>query len=453
MSLASIPRLSILGAALLIGHGAHADAPQALTLAQAIELGLQSNPAIEAGEAAIGEAEAGIGQARAGYLPDLQLAESWQRSDVPVFAFGTLLNQGRFTASDFDLDTLNHPDPVDNFQSRFSVEQVLFDSLRTKRAMRAAHLSADIAAEQQRANESEVVLGVVRTYFGAVVAAESLRVATESVRTAEADLTRAQNLLDAGMTTEADVLAVRVHRSSLEQERIRAEVDVDVALAALDDALGMPLDQRYELSTTLDETDLAVQAVEEYELRSASAPESRQADLAREQAHARTGVAQSSLWPRLVAQGVYQADGEEFTSRNGGNWLAGVALVWSIWNGSENRARVAAARSAEARADALRRRTASAIGLQVRRAHAALESAARRVDVASQTVAAAEESQRIIQNRYEAGLTTVTELIRSQTALLATRMQHLLALYEKRVAAAALEHAAGGLTPSSPSVQ
>ena len=452
MNTPALPRRIVLGAALLAGPCTLALAGESLTLEQAIELALQSNPAIEAGEAGIGEAEAGIRQARAAYLPDLQLAETWQRSDVPVFAFGTLLNQGRFTQADFAVDTLNHPDPLDNFQTRFSVEQVLFDSLRTKRAVRAARLGADIAAEQQRANESQVILGVVRTYFGAVVAAESLRVATESVRTAEADLTRAQNLLDAGMTTDADVLAVRVHLSSLEQERIGAELDVDVALAALDDALGMPLDRRYELSTPLDGTDLTVQPVDDYELRSASTPESRQAELGRAQAEARTDLAQSNLWPRLVAQGVYQADGDELTSRNG-NWLAGIALEWSIWNGSENRARASSARFAATRAEALQRQTASAIRLHVRRAHAALESAARRVDVAGQAVAAAEEGHRIIQNRYEAGLTTVTELLRSQTALLATRTRHLLALYEKRVAAAALEHAAGGLTPSSPSVQ
>ena len=89
-------------------------------------------------------------------------------------------------------------------------------------------------------------------------------------------------------------------------------------------------------------------------------------------------------------------------------------------------------------------------------AHDVLEAASvviPQLRVAGQAVAAAEEGHRIIQNRYEAGLTTVTELLRSQTALLATRTRHLLALYEKRVAAAALEHAAGGLTPSSPSVQ
>jgi outer membrane protein TolC len=68
-------------------------------------------------------------------------------------------------------------------------------------------------------------------------------------------------------------------------------------------------------------------------------------------------------------------------------------------------------------------------------------------------VAAAEASHEIVRNRYESGLTTVTELIRSDTALRVARFQHLGARYEQRTAAAGLEHAAGVLSPSSAVVQ
>jgi outer membrane protein TolC len=91
--------------------------------------------------------------------------------------------------------------------------------------------------------------------------------------------------------------------------------------------------------------------------------------------------------------------------------------------------------------------------LGIRRAWAAWRSATERAGVAGVAVAAAEASHEIIRNRYGAGLTTVTELIRSDTALRVARFQHLGAQYEQRVAAAALEHAAGVLTPSSPVVQ
>jgi outer membrane protein TolC len=46
-------------------------------------------------------------------------------------------------------------------------------------------------------------------------------------------------------------------------------------------------------------------------------------------------------------------------------------------------------------------------------------------------------------------LTTVTELLRSETALAAARTRRLEAVYDHRIAAAALEHAAGKLAADS----
>ena len=83
------------------------------------------------------------------------------------------------------------------------------------------------------------------------------------------------------------------------------------------------------------------------------------------------------------------------------------------------------------------------------KAYLALRAAAQRVEVASAAAAEAEEAHRIIQNRHQAGLITVTELLRSETALAAARTRRLAAVYDHRVAAAALEHAAGTLAADS----
>jgi outer membrane protein TolC len=429
-------------------------AQEPLSLRQAVETALRSHPAVEAAQAGKNESEAGIRQARAGYLPRVDFSESWQRSNNPVFVFGSLLNQGEFGESNFAVSSLNHPDPLNNFQSRFNVQQVLFDSWRTKRAVRGASLGSDLAAEQERATESDVVLGVVRTYFGALLGAENRAVAEQSLQSARADLERAESLHQAGMTTEADVLSVRVHVASVEQERIRAEQDAEVALAALNDALGMPLDSRYDLTTPLQPLGQGIPTREEYERRAlAEHPSLRQAELGRAIAETQLDLAKTSLWPQITAHGIFEADRQGFASRGNSNWLAGVSLQWNVWDGSRKRAEIAAARSAESRAAALKKRANSSVLLGIRQAWSSWRSAAERVEVAAGAVAAAEASHEIIRNRYSAGLTTVTELIRSDSALRGTRFQHLGALYEQRVAAAALEHAAGVLTASSLAVQ
>jgi outer membrane protein len=445
----------IFGAGLTLGLwvllAATGQAQEPLTLEAAARTALESHPAIEAAAASEREAAAGTRAAQAGYLPRLSWMESYTRSNNPVYVFGSLLNQKQFGPDNFAVAALNNPDSLNNFQSLVRVEQTLFDAQRTKNAVRAARLAEDLNAENRRGRESDVLLNAARTYFGAVLAQEGLAVAEDSVKSAEADLNRAQAVFDAGMSTQADVMAVRVHLGQAEQRRIQAAADAKVARAALNDALGVDLDAEWALITPLTTgvVDEAA-ALEQYLSAAAeSRPGLRAAALGEQISAAQTAASQRALWPVVVAQGVFEADRQRFVDRGGGNWLAGVSMRWDLWRGGENRARIAASREAELRAAAESRQAYSAASLDVRRAHAELQSAAQRTAVAASVVEQAEESLRIIRDRYDAGLEDVTALLRSEAALTDSRYRRLGSLYEQRVARAALEHAAGTLTVDS----
>src|SRR5262245_30450555 len=171
----------------------------------------------------------------------------------------------------------------------------------------------------------------------------------------------------------------------------------------------------------------------------------RQAELAERLARTETQIAGSAYWPQVAFQGTVEADRQNFRSDGGANWFAAVTLRWNLWTGGETKARVDQARFAESHAEALWRRADSAIQLEVRKAYLDVRAAAQRVEVVSAAAVEAQEAYRIIQNRHQAGLTTVTELLRSETARVAARMRRLAAIYDHRVATAALEHAAGTL--------
>ncbi|MGG2329453.1 TolC family protein, partial [Salmonella enterica] len=80
-----------------------------------------------------------------------------------------------------------------------------------------------------------------------------------------------------------------------------------------------------------------------------------------------------------------------------------------------------------ARAKAQETRAGSGVRLEVRRALAEQSAARQRVETARSVVAEAGESLRITRNRYEAGMSTVTDLIRNETALLETNTRYLAA--------------------------
>ena len=145
----------------------------------------------------------------------------------------------------------------------------------------------------------------------------------------------------------------------------------------------------------------------------------------------------------------WEADRERFVTHAGSNWLAGVNLRWNLFNGFTDKARIAEAEHSVRRTEAEAQRADSAVRLEVRRAWADLRAAEQRIEVAKAALAESEESLRITQNRYEAGMNGVTDLLRTETAVLESRTRFLAAIHDQRLAATMLELAAGRLTADS----
>ncbi len=127
------------------------------------------------------------------------------------------------------------------------MDQPLYDAGQTRNAVKSADLSRQMTAEEQRRTRMQVISGVARAYYGAVLAAESLKTAEQALRSAEADLQRAESVRAAGMSTDVDVLSIRVHLAAVTEQRIQRAADLEVAKSALNDALGLPLDTPHTL--------------------------------------------------------------------------------------------------------------------------------------------------------------------------------------------------------------
>lgn len=421
-----------------------------LSLKDAVRVALDKHPSVEAAGAQARAVHTRLEQARSGYLPKLNYQESWQRSDNPVFVFGSLLTQHQFTERNFAIGPLNRPDALNNFQSQLTVDQVLWDGRQTRNQIRSAEIGNNLASEDQRRTSMDVIASVIRSYFDAMLARENLNVAKEAVRSTEADLARAETVRAAGMATDADVLSIRVHLAAVREQEIRRANEIEVAHAALNESLGLPLDTPHDLSTpltTVAGSEIALPQQEESARQ--NRPEARQTRLAGSLARTQAETARAALWPQVSLRVAFEADRQQFVNKGGANWFAGAFVRWNLFNGYADKARIEEAREMAARAKAQERQVDSSVRLQVRGAWSNLKSARERLEVAAAAVALADENLRIIKNRYEAGLTNVTELLRSETALLETRVRRLAAVYDQRLAAAALEMAAGTLNADS----
>jgi outer membrane protein TolC len=425
-----------------LGLAAPAVAQTPLTLTEAIARARAQNP--DAGSAAAAEREAAqrIKQARAGYLPRVDIAESWQRGNQPVFVFSSLLAQRQFTGADFALEALNHPDPVDNFHSAVMFEQSVFDAA-TRANVAAAGINHDMATANRLAVDRDLAESVTRAYGRVLVAAAASESAAAAVETARADRELAGNRRDAGRATDADVLQLDVYVSQTREQQIRTASDEQIARAQLNQLMGEPLDEAFALDRSpavavLDATDVASLEAEALKNRTDMKIVALQEQLAR----ASEAAARGAFLPQVAAQGGWEFNGGAWNSRTS-SWVVGAVTRINVFHGFADKARLAEAREQMTRRALEREKAETAARLDVHTAIARLDAARASEAVGRAAVAQARESRRIVRDRYEAGLTDVASLLRASEAVAQAETQQMAAQVAVLTETAALERALG----------
>lgn len=206
------------------------------------------------------------------------------------------------------------------------------------------------------------------------------------MRSAEADARRAEAVRAAGMSTDADVLSIRVHLATRREQQIRRRAELDVAWATLNEALGLPLAEWHQLTTSLTPARPPELPVEDYERHSLEQrPEVRQARLGAGLAETQAAAARAALWPQVVAHAGFEADQQRPAARGGANWLASLSLRWNLFNGFEDRSRIREAAEMLNQAQARQAQASAQINLQVRKAHADFRAARAQLELAEVT--------------------------------------------------------------------
>ena len=451
-------RVVVALAALVFAGAARAQtpsaAPQNLTLQEAVRVALEKNPTVQAASAYSQAVHEGIAEARAARLPRVDFSEGFTRGNNPVYVFGGLLTQRQFTADNFALNFLNTPPPLDIFRTQFTAALPLYDAGQTGRRIKDAKLNARGAGETVARTRQEVIFGVIKAYTNELLARENRRVAEAAVKTAQSDLARAQARQEAGQAVPSDLLSAQVQVAQAQQDLLQAQNAVDLAHAGLNVAMGLPEDEATTIQPGLKESNYDAGVLGDRQQHALSdRPDLREVNLGEQRAVNGAHMARAEFLPKVNVFSSWEEDNQRFATRGGNNWTAGVSLNFNLFDGGANRARLAAAHYRQSQARAQVAEMVAAVKLQVREAYLNLSTAQKRVEVARTAQSEAEESLRIIQNRYEAGLATITDLLGVETARTNAQKNYLNALFDYRLSYAALELATGELAPDSPAAK
>jgi outer membrane protein len=428
--------------------------PSSLTLQQAVAIALEKNPLRKVAIAETKAASAGIREARSFLMPHLSFSETATRGDDPIYVFGTKLRQQRFTAADFALNRLNAPLPFGNFTTRFGGTWNLFDSFATWHVINQAKQMSEAVRHELDRTDQEIVFQVVTSYHDVLLAGKQLEVADQSVKTARSIMERSQTRFDSGLSVESDLLTAKVRVAARHQEVIRAGNALEVARAQLNTAMGMPLDTPFQLTGGLAERTLPIPTLSDVEKQALSnRPDLKRMASEEEAQRQSVSMAKSSFGPRVNAYAGWEMDNPTFVAGGGGkNWLGGIEVQFDIFQGGAKRAELSRQRALEEKVVAMKQAASDAVRLEVRRAYYETDANRRQIDVARTAIAQAQESLRINQDRYDSGLTTITDLLAAEEAARRSQTDYWEAVSHFQTSYANLELASGNLIPQSPVV-
>jgi outer membrane protein len=425
-----------------------------LTLQQAVRIALEKNPLRKAAIADTKASSADVREARSVLMPRVTFSETATRGNDPVYVFGSRLRQQRFTAEDFSLNKLNTPLPFGNFSTRFGGTWSLFDSFASWHGVTRAKQMNEAAGHQLDRTEQEIVFRVVNAYYGALLATKQLELAEQALQTSQSILDRSQSRFDSGLVVESDLLTAKVRMAARRQKLIRARNNLDLARAQLNTALGVSIDTSFQPTETLTESTFPVPVLQDVEkLALTNRPDLKRIRSEESAQRESVAAAKSSFGPRVNAFAGWEMDNPTFVGGGGGNnWLGGVEMQIDLFQGGAKRAELARERALQEKVTAMKQVASDGIRLEVRRAYYNLDSARQEVEVARAVIAQAQDSLHINQDRYDGGLTTVTDLLGAEEATRRSQTDYWEAVYRFHTSYASLELASGTLNLQSPVV-
>lgn len=420
-------------------------AAESLALEQAVDTALRNNPGLKAAEAQIEAADAGVLRSASGFLPKVTVSETWSKTDNPLMVLGTKLNQEILTPSDFNPAVINNPEPISNYNTRLSVVQPLFNGGRAYIGKTQAKLVKDASVQDRERTRQETVYNVIKAYYGLLLAKEYNKVALQSLETSEANVKLAEARYRAGAVLQSDLLRAKVQLAEVREMVTKSGNGIRLASANLNFAMGVPQGSEYEITGTLSAQELNPGVNTEIEEAASHRPDLIAMELNRQNAEKSVSRARADYLPSLNLMGQVDWNSSAAAGDDAKSWTVMAVLQWNLFDGLATRSKVKEAVATGSRMKSLEEQTRSAVELQVRQAYYDLAASADRIAATASSVQEAEEGLRIVQKRYETGMTTFVDVLGAESSLIRARTNGLQALYDNNIAAAELKLAKGTL--------
>lgn len=396
-----------------------------MTLDKCIELALGNNPQINSAFHDILASDTRIKQVWSNYFPQL----SWQSGYTRIRQLQLSDALGRNLT--FNYYTLG----------QITLQQMLYDFGVTQNQATIKRLDYEAYKTTLSATINDVIFQTKDAYYNLLYAFEKRRVAKDTVDKFELFYNQAKAFYEIGMNPKVDVTIAEVNLSNAKLQLIQADNAVNLAVAKLNNVMGVPFIDKYNVQERLKYQPIDITFNQSVETAREARPELKLAEIKVESANQTLKLVKKSYFPTLSIEGQYQRGGKSWNSNYGYNF--GGYLNFPTINGMLIKNEIKEARYLYDKEIANAKNTQNQIYLEIQNAFLMLEEKKNQMPVAILNVKQSKENYELSYGRYRVGEASPTELKDAQINYQQAQLSYYNALYQYNSAKASLEKAIG----------
>jgi outer membrane protein len=401
---------------------------QILTLEQCIELAFKNNPGLQIEQEKITELENDYTIAASGLYPKLSVSGYYTKVNPDRVGIQPLMRYSEESLGQVKL------------------KQLLYDGGKTRYSGRAASKAADAQRDTAEAARLDSVYAVSQAYYRVLEARELLRVGENSRAQREAFFTLTDSYQKAGKATRIESLKAGAQLLDAERILVQAREALRISELILKKTIGVGVDAKINIADGLPET-FAEPETDEVLLAQMfeNNPDLKKSIQFKEQARLSIDSASGSYLPEISLQGSYGYRKRDtgLPPLSGDEWMAGVFLEWSLFEGGITRAQVAKARARYRETEWNDKAIRDQVQVDLHQAAGDIRTALASILSSKRLVNAQGEAYSAVVEFYKRGKATYIEVLTAETDLTQAKAAYVLAIGDYQAASARLDRVTG----------
>ncbi|MCC8409496.1 TolC family protein [Mucilaginibacter sp. UR6-1] len=395
--------------ALLISTAANAQ-DKALTLDEAINLGVANSKQLKLSKSKIDQAVEQYNQAKDRSLPTGSVSFGYNRAQIPA------------NRLQFGEESLNLPKHADAWLGIASLNQAIFSGNKLKYARESTELLSQIARLDEVNDKDQIVYNIINSYYNLYKVLQSKKVVEQNLATVDQQIKQSQRFFEQGLVTKNDVLQFQLQRSNIELNGIDLENNRKIVNYNLDILLGLPETTEIRIDQ-IDTTQRAVNMLASYiDTAITNRPELKQADLQAQVADKNIGSVKGNLLPNLnAAASAYYVDAAANPLPKSGNYITpisvGLTASWNFGALWTNKHKVAEAKIQRTQVDINKGIEVDRIKNEVNQSYQGYIAALSKIKLLQTSIAQAGENNKILQSKYRSNIASAVDRADAQTLL------------------------------------